>query len=54
MQRALTTVAQDYGQIGSLAIALLLKNLGEADGEDPRLSQDRILLDGVLMLRNSA
>ncbi|MDH6265917.1 DNA-binding LacI/PurR family transcriptional regulator [Rhizobium sp. SG_E_25_P2] len=50
----LTTVAQDYGQIGSLAIALLLKKLGEADGDDIRLSRDRILLDGALMLRQSA
>ncbi len=50
----LTTVAQDYAQIGSLAIALLLKKLGEADGDDIRLSRDRILLDGALMLRQSA
>lgn len=50
----LTTVAQDYGQIGSMAMSLLMKKLGETDGDDPRLSRDRILLDGALMLRQSA
>jgi DNA-binding LacI/PurR family transcriptional regulator len=50
----LTTVAQDYVQIGALAIALLLKKLGETDADDPRLLRDRILLDGALMLRQSA
>lgn len=50
----LTTVAQDYREIGSLAIALLLRKLGETDGDDVRLLRDRILLDGTLMLRQSA
>ncbi|MCV3769039.1 LacI family DNA-binding transcriptional regulator [Rhizobium sp. TRM95796] len=50
----LTTVAQDYAQIGSLAMALLLRKLGETEGDDPRLARDRILLEAALMLRNSA
>lgn len=50
----LTTVAQDYAQIGSLAMSLLLKKLGERDVDDPRLARDRVLLDGALMLRQSA
>ncbi|RWX81848.1 LacI family transcriptional regulator [Neorhizobium lilium] len=51
----ITTVAQNYNEVGRLAIGLLLKKLGEADGgDDPNLRQDQILLKSNLMLRSSA
>lgn len=51
----ITTVAQNYKEIGRLAIGLLFKQLGEdAQGDDVLLSQDRILLKAELMLRKSA
>ena len=51
----ITTVAQNYNEIGRLAIGLLLKKLGEADdAEDLRLRRDQILLKSDLMLRASA
>ncbi|MBC2885200.1 LacI family DNA-binding transcriptional regulator [Ochrobactrum sp. CM-21-5] len=51
----LTTVAQDYNEIGRLAIELLFRTLGE--GEDNRAErpvQTRILLNAEIMLRMSA
>lgn len=51
----ITTVAQNYNEIGRLAIGLLFKQLGEdTPGDDIHLSQDRILLKADLMLRKSA
>uniref|UniRef100_UPI003100D066 LacI family DNA-binding transcriptional regulator n=1 Tax=Neorhizobium sp. EC2-8 TaxID=3129230 RepID=UPI003100D066 len=51
----ITTVAQNYNEIGRLAIGLLLRKLGETGGEDDlRLARDRILLKSDLMLRASA
>lgn len=51
----ITTVAQNYNEIGRLAIGLLFKQLGESTpGDDLHLSQDRILLKADLMLRKSA
>ncbi len=51
----ITTVTQNYNEIGRLAIGLLLKKLGETDGvNDIRLSHEQILLKSELMLRASA
>ena len=51
----ITTVAQNYNEIGRLAISLLLKKLGESAGvEDERLVKEQILLKSDLMLRKSA
>ncbi|OLP62444.1 LacI family transcriptional regulator [Xaviernesmea oryzae] len=48
----ITTVAQNYNEIGRLAIELLLQKLG--DGEGRPQHADRILLKSELMLRRSA
>lgn len=48
----LTTVAQNYNEIGRLAIELLLRKLSET--ESPASSKDQILLKSELMLRRSA
>lgn len=45
----LTTVAQNYNEIGRLAIEMLLGRLGEEDG-----GNQRVLLNTELMLRSSA
>ncbi len=51
----ITTVAQNYNEIGKLAIELLLNNLGEASEPAPATaSAERILLNAELMLRSSA
>ncbi|NTA40392.1 LacI family DNA-binding transcriptional regulator [Agrobacterium salinitolerans] len=51
----ITTVAQNYNEIGRLAIRLLLRKLGEADGAvDPLSCQNQILLKSELILRASA
>jgi DNA-binding LacI/PurR family transcriptional regulator len=51
----ITTVAQNYNEIGRLAIGLLLRKLGETAGDDDMmLARDRILLKSELMLRRSA
>lgn len=51
----ITTVAQNYNEIGRLAIGLLLRKLGEADvSDDPLISRDQILLKSELILRASA
>lgn len=50
----ITTVAQNYNEIGRLAIGLLLKKLGEVDGAEQGLGRDQILLKSDLMLRASA
>lgn len=51
----ITTVAQNYNEIGRLAIGLLLRKLGETHAGDDRLnSRDQILLKSELMLRASA
>lgn len=51
----ITTVAQNYNEIGRLAIGLLFKQLGEdTPGDDMLLTQNRILLKAELMLRKSA
>lgn len=48
----ITTVAQNYNEIGRLAIELLLRKL--SDTEDPTSAKDQILLKSDLMLRRSA
>jgi DNA-binding LacI/PurR family transcriptional regulator len=48
----LTTVAQNYNEIGRLAIELLLRKLSETEGA--AASKDQILLKSELMLRRSA
>lgn len=51
----ITTVAQNYNEIGRLAMGLLFRKLGEETGmDDIRLSQERIMLKADLMLRKSA
>ena len=45
----LTTVAQNYNEIGRLAIEMLLGRLDEAEGKN-----ERVLLNTELMLRSSA
>ncbi len=47
----ITTVAQNYDEIGRLATQLLLSNL---DNESPPAVSNRILLDAQIMLRSSA
>lgn len=48
----ITTVAQNYNEIGRLAIELLLRKLSETD--EPSRGKDQILLKAELMLRRSA
>lgn len=48
----ITTVAQNYNEIGRIAIELLLGKLNDSE-EAPR-ERDRVLLKGDLMLRHSA
>lgn len=48
----ITTVAQNYNEIGRLAIELLLRKLSETDGKAS--GKDQILLKSELMLRRSA
>lgn len=48
----ITTVAQDYNEIGRLAIELLLRKLSETG--EPAAGRDRILLKSGLRLRRSA
>ncbi|MNW22270.1 Ribose operon repressor [compost metagenome] len=51
----LTTVAQNYNEIGRLAIELLLYKLGETENDDQSFPADeRILLSAEIMLRGSA
>lgn len=51
----LTTVAQNYNEIGRLAIELLLFKLGETSGNGEAFREDeRILLSAEIMLRGSA
>ncbi|MBZ9656106.1 LacI family DNA-binding transcriptional regulator [Phyllobacterium lublinensis] len=51
----LTTVAQNYNEIGRLAIGLLFDKLGEDHNADIELPKDsRILLNAEIMLRMSA
>ncbi len=51
----LTTVAQNYNEIGRLAIELLLFKLGETSGNGETFREDeRILLSAEIMLRGSA
>ncbi len=52
---AITTVAQNYNEIGRLAIELLLHKLDEiADGNTEFPRDERILLNAEIMLRESA
>jgi DNA-binding LacI/PurR family transcriptional regulator len=48
----ITTVAQNYNEIGRIAIELLLSKLNE--GGEPALGKDQIFLKADLMLRSSA
>lgn len=48
----ITTVAQNYNEIGRLAIELLLGKLSE--NENPKRRSDRVFLKSELMLRQSA
>jgi DNA-binding LacI/PurR family transcriptional regulator len=51
----ITTVAQNYNEVGRLAMALLLHKLGEASPATAPLPDDeRILLNAEIMLRESA
>jgi DNA-binding LacI/PurR family transcriptional regulator len=51
----ITTVAQNYNEIGKLAIELLLGRMGETAGRSfTTAAEERILLSAELMLRNSA
>ncbi|MNF05917.1 hypothetical protein D3C80_2057540 [compost metagenome] len=51
----MTTVAQNYNEIGRLAIELLLYKLGETENDDQSFPADeRILLSAEIMLRGSA
>jgi DNA-binding LacI/PurR family transcriptional regulator len=51
----ITTVAQNYTEIGRIAIELLLNRMGEASTEAAfATTEDRILLSAELVLRNSA
>ena len=51
----ITTVAQNYNEIGRIAIELLLNKMGEAGTETVKaIADDRILLSAELMLRTSA
>lgn len=51
----LTTVAQDYNEIGRLAMELLFRTLGETTDGAPNLpSENRILLNAEIKLRLSA
>jgi len=51
----LTTVAQNYNEIGRLAIELLLFKLGETSHNGEAFRDDeRILLSAEIMLRGSA
>lgn len=51
----ITTVAQNYNEIGKLAIELLLNKLGESTASTPSATvEERILLNAELMLRSSA
>ena len=51
----ITTVAQNYNEIGKLAIEMLLNKLSEAiDTSASTVAEERILLSAELMLRNSA
>lgn len=51
----ITTVAQNYNEIGRIAIELLLNKMGEAGAETVgATTDDRILLSAELMLRTSA
>ncbi|MCZ7852558.1 LacI family DNA-binding transcriptional regulator [Agrobacterium salinitolerans] len=49
----ITTVAQNYNEIGRLSIELLFQKLNEEAGQSTRI-RDRILLSADLMLRKSA
>ncbi len=50
----ITTVAQNYNQIGQLAMDLLLRMSGQGEDEATHVGGDTILLNGEIMLRGSA
>ena len=50
----ITTVAQNYNQIGQLAMDLLLRMSGQGEDEAAHVGGDTILLNGEIMLRGSA
>lgn len=51
----ITTVAQNYNEIGKRAIEMLLTKLGEAASSSVSpIAEERVLLDAELMLRSSA
>ncbi|WP_162822924.1 substrate-binding domain-containing protein, partial [Escherichia coli] len=49
----ITTVAQNYNEIGRLSIELLFQKLNE-EADDATRMRERILLSADLMLRKSA
>ncbi len=50
----ITTVAQNYDEIGRLSIELMLQKIAERQGEPAGVIPERILLSAAIMLRSSA
>jgi DNA-binding LacI/PurR family transcriptional regulator len=50
----ITTVAQNYNEIGRLATDLLFRKLDEMEGGEATAKSERILLNAEIILRDSA